>query len=443
VIAALVVSAAVSIGAGPGVPATVSMRILPLEPDEGVFAYARISPNGRVLAYASETRHPDDPQRLVQTIRIVDLATRKLLFSEPGIDAYWSPDGTRVIFQSLKDRARNVSIWHTDGRLTRGVVPPVLGDYFSWGSSGGTDTILTIKSLYFPLNGDSGVLPAKTVPACPGIGVGDRPLISRDGQHITTFVRGTIVVRSLASCDDIVATQIRGAKADFSGDGRYIAFHAPKPSGDGYEIVVVDLQKRTQRRLTGMQGSSLFPSWTQDGRVAFRYDAPDYRGFLMVSNVLSLPEEPLPASEPSPLLGRWNELASNMPPPGRWTLLLIWSTWSAHSSMALDALQQARRDFERRGLDVSVLSAVELSSRASDVTRLTTRGHVSLPIVRLDPRRLLSTEAMNQIPATLLFDGDSLVGRRLGAQEAHELRDWVLTTIEERGGILPQRPHLQ
>ena len=29
-------------------------KIFPLKPNEGVFAYARISPNGRFLAYASE-----------------------------------------------------------------------------------------------------------------------------------------------------------------------------------------------------------------------------------------------------------------------------------------------------------------------------------------------------------------------------------------------------
>ena len=29
-------------------------RVLPLDPGEGVFAYARISPDGRHLAYASE-----------------------------------------------------------------------------------------------------------------------------------------------------------------------------------------------------------------------------------------------------------------------------------------------------------------------------------------------------------------------------------------------------
>jgi hypothetical protein len=70
-------------------------RVYPLSANEGVFAYSRISPDGNVLAYASETR--GGRQR---TIRVVDLRTREVVFTEPGIDAYWSTDGTRMIWLS-------------------------------------------------------------------------------------------------------------------------------------------------------------------------------------------------------------------------------------------------------------------------------------------------------------------------------------------------------
>ena len=62
--------------------------------------------------------------------------------------------------------------------------------------------------------------------------------------------------------------------------------HAPKPNADGYEIVVVDIQKHTLRTVTSLAGSSYFPSWTKDGRLSFRYDGEDYRGFMMIENVL-------------------------------------------------------------------------------------------------------------------------------------------------------------
>jgi hypothetical protein len=104
------------------------------------------------------------------------------------------------------------------------------------------------------------------VPPCDGSGTGQRPLLSKDGKRITTFVRGTVVVRNLDDCGDILDTGLPGAKADFSWDGRHIAFHAPKPEGGGYEILVVDWVERTVRTAVSLPGSSLSPSWTQDGR---------------------------------------------------------------------------------------------------------------------------------------------------------------------------------
>src|ERR671918_1880422 len=73
-------------------------RVRALQPGEGVFAYARISPDGNMLAYSSETADPRDRRRVVRTVHIVDLASQEVVFSEPGIDAYWSNDGARVIF---------------------------------------------------------------------------------------------------------------------------------------------------------------------------------------------------------------------------------------------------------------------------------------------------------------------------------------------------------
>ena len=93
---AIVIAAAVLItAAAPAGPRF--DRVYPLETNEGVFAYARISPDGHTLAYASESRERG-VGRVDRTVRVVDLASRKILFTEPGIDAYWSNDGRRMIF---------------------------------------------------------------------------------------------------------------------------------------------------------------------------------------------------------------------------------------------------------------------------------------------------------------------------------------------------------
>src|SRR2546430_17359310 len=73
-------------------------RLLALDPDEGVFAYARISPDGRTLVYASEARNPTRGRNQTQIVTLVDLATQNVLFTERGIDAYWSLEGDRMIY---------------------------------------------------------------------------------------------------------------------------------------------------------------------------------------------------------------------------------------------------------------------------------------------------------------------------------------------------------
>src|SRR6202008_3893933 len=95
--------------------------------------------------------------------------------------------------------------------------------------------------------------PRQRVSSSPPIGTGERPLISKDGRRITTFVDGNIVVRGLDNCDDIFDTGIKGAKADFSWDGRYIAFHSLKPEGAGYDIQIVDLKDHTIRTLPNLK----------------------------------------------------------------------------------------------------------------------------------------------------------------------------------------------
>jgi hypothetical protein len=404
-------------------------KVLELKAGEGVFAYARISPNGRFLAYASEMPNPNG-RGITRTVTIVNLATRQVVFTEAGIDAYWSNDGTRVIYLGLdSERRSSVAIRHHDtGAITRNVAPVGLGDYFSWSVDNSRDLIMTIQSNFYYLDGDAAVLPHGRVTSCPGIGVGERPLISKDGRRITTFVRGSVVVRGRTDCDNVFDTGLPGGKADFSFDGRYIAFHVPKKGMTSYDVVVVDTVKRTIRTVTsGLAGSSLFPSWTQDGRLNFRYDGADYRGFMTVSDVLSTAEQPLPAAAAGPATPvTWASLFPAAPAPAHDTnLVLVWSSWSAHSSDALTELQRARDEFAAAGLDVGVVTTPEISSQRADLDRLLRQHAITLPELAATPAGLASAEALNQSPTSLLFKGGRLVDRKLGAQTAEALREWV------------------
>jgi hypothetical protein len=410
------------LGAAPAGPKYT--RIFTLKPKEGVFAYARISPDGKTLVYASEKTDARHPNGLGLTETVVDLASRRILYTEQGLDAYWSPDGRKVIYSgeqgvTVRDVFTNTA--------TPNAAPPGQGDYYSWASRDGRDLIMTIDSKYYYLKGDKAELPISKVTKCDRIGTGERPLISKDGRRITTFVEGDIVVRGIDNCDDVFDTGIKGAKADFSWDGRYIAFHSLKPEGSGYDIQIVDLKDRTIRTLPGLNGSALFPSWTKDGRLCFRYDGPDYRGFMMASGVLDVPAHPLPAAaEPLPKHRTWNDI---FPQTARdhhaLNVVLIWAPWSAHSEIAFNELGEAGRFFASEGLDVSIASAADPVSGEAEIRRQMSVFETEIPRLAIAPKGLAMTEARNQMPTTLLFRDGVLVGARLGAQTAEQLKEWV------------------
>jgi hypothetical protein len=358
---------------------------------------------------------------------VVDLATTKALFTERGADGYWSPDGTRVIYESFVTGQANVSIWDLrTRRVTRAVVPASVGDYYSWGLKHGRDLILTITSHYFSLDENGLAGPISLVPPCDGYGSGERPLISHDGRRITTFVRGDIVIRNLEDCQDIIDTAAEGAKADFSWDGRYIAFHALKQTGTGYDIFVIDLIERTIRTVTAFRGSSFFPSWTRDGQLCFRYDGPEYRGFMLGRHILDAKARPLGTPRLLPASRRWKDIFPETPrPKPALALVMVWGTWSAHSPMALVQLGRARDRFKEERIDIAVLHATDPGSREGDVRETIDRARVSIGRIPIAPHRLWLTEAHNQIPTLLLFRNGRLIDRRLGARDASELHEWV------------------
>jgi hypothetical protein len=158
-----------------------------------------------------------------------------------------------------------------------------------------------------------------------------------------------------------------------------------------------------------------------------RYDGDDYRGFMMVEDILSLPPHPLPAGGAKVANNpAWQTLFPDAPrPQHRLNLVLVWSTLNAHSPRALVDLQAAQRNFERTGAPVGVMTAVDLVSVPADVARVRAQNGIAVPELPLAPDQFIQTEAVNQIPTTLLFYDGIQVDRRLGAQSLEQLREWV------------------
>lgn len=161
-------------------------------------------------------------------------------------------------------------------------------------------------------------------------------------------------------------------------------------------------------------------------RVAY---AHDYRGFITATNVLSLPERLLGVSarpQVATTNAPWSDLFAETPAPAhRTNFVMIWATWSAHSPQALKDLQRAGAHFDAAAADVGVYTALEIGSLRADVDRMRSANQITLPEIPLSPDRLARTEALNQIPTTLLFRDGKLVDRRLGAQSYDELVAWA------------------
>jgi hypothetical protein len=234
-------------------------------------------------------------------------------------------------------------------------------------------------------------------------------------------------VRALVGCDPVFDTGLQGAKADFAWGGRYLAFHAPRERDPGYQILVVDLEARTVRALGAeLAGSSYFPSWTRDGRLSFRYDGPDYRGFMLARRVLAAPAHPLPAPQHIPEHRTWRDVFPETPRPAtEMTLVLVWGPWGAHSRDALRSLERARGYFDERELDITVLHAIDPGSSPGDAEWFLARDGIGVPRIPLTPEQRSLSEAHNQNPTTLLFQDGALIDRRMGAQSFDALVTWV------------------
>ena len=407
-------------------------RVYALQNGETVFAYARISPDGRKLAYSSETRDSTAVDGYQRTVRVIDLKTQQIVFDEHGIDGYWSPDSTRLIFRANPPVGVSVVDFATS-RVRRNVAAARLGDYFSWGRMNGRDVILTILGNFYSLDGEAPVSTWETIHPCAGWGTAERPLLSRDARKVSAFHDGTVIVRNLNDCGGLFDTHLRGAKADWSLDGTRIAFHLQKKTGPGYRVVVVDLIRHTVMPVGDLPGSSFYPSWTDDGRLCFRYDSDDFKGFV-IADGFGQPGEPLPtvtAREPAAV--RWERVFPQQPRPrSALTVAMVWATWGAHCQSALADLAEASGRLRAAHIDVAPVVVNEPFSNSTEVNRVIQRLPGTTPHFMVSPERLWLTRADNQIPALMLFNGDTLVARRLGAQSVEDLVRWI-TDVNSNG----------
>ena len=182
------------------------------------------------------------------------------------------------------------------------------------------------------------------------------------------------------------------------------------------------LPSRKRRRLRRTSAKAAFVAAaarsTADGRLCFRYDAPDFRGFVIVSNFMALPAEPLPAPVQAGV-GRvgWSDLfVDSEARTEEWRLVLVWAPWCTHCGEAFRELQAAAEAWRAASGRVSLFAAAEPNSRPGDVPTMTRLEGIVAPALRMKSESVSVSGAANQLPTVLLFAGDHLVGRKLGTQ---------------------------
>lgn len=414
----------VAVGFAVRLPGQTYRKVLAVPNDQRVYAYARISHSGRFLVYTAN--RSGSPTIWQPTLRVVSLKTGRIIFEQNGLDGFWSPDDRKIIFISWAGPQPQVAIADTKSwAVTKDVAPVTLGDYLSWASVRGRDLIMTIQGQSYWLVKGRAVLPSDSLQPCPGIGTGQRPLMSRDGSKVTVFADGRVFVRPRVGCNGIVDTGLRGAKADISWDGRYVALHALKADSSAYQIYVIDLRRRTQRLLSPGPGSSYYPSWTNDGRLCFRQDGPDYKGFILADHVLDATETPLPHDIKPDRLLSWAKLFPSDGPPVRGlSVVVMWSSWNVHSAEALRAGALACRRLHAAGIDVGVYEAPEIDS-ARNPLPLAAPDSRLIGRLSVDPSMLGFTPAVNQMPSVLVFSAERLIGEKFGSISADQLVAWI------------------
>jgi len=388
-----------------------------------VFAYSRISGDGRFLAYSSTPKAGSHSGIDARVMRVLDLQTGREVFKDPGIDGYWAPDGTRLIYKKRLDRKYIVAIWNRlTSAVTLDVMPTQLGDYYSWGASSSGETLLTIDGWFLRVNGTTVSEPAQ-IPECPMIERGARPLLSRDGTRVSVFVGDELVLRNLRDCGGVVRTGIVAAKADWSRDGQFLAFHKPKSESKGFEIGIFDLA--TSRHLTlrteDLGGSNYFPSWTDDGSLVFRHDGSAYRGFVRVRDAVA--SATLDSAPTSPATV---SLKTSLPSGGSsCAVLMIWGAWGAHSNDALRDLAIGSTATNESLTTCAFTAATDPTSSLADVAAAVEGSGVTVPLHWVAWFDMRSAAAMNQNPTYLLLRDGSILDRRLGPQSPIQLKDWV------------------
>lgn len=245
---------------------------------------------GAIVAHASQTAFPGINGKIAfggstggscASCEIVvmnaDGTNQVNLTNDPAADQgpVWSPDGTKIAFDSGRDGDEEVWVMNADGSNLTNVTNNSVGDSPSSWSPDGAEILFGSdrdgNAEIYVMNADgSGQTRLTNNPASE-----TEPVFSPDGAKIafTTYKNGDAEIFAM-NADGTNPTNLTNSPSsndgspDWSPDGSKIAFDSSRDNPAGKQIYVMDADGANQTRLTfNASGFNAWPAWSPDGSM--------------------------------------------------------------------------------------------------------------------------------------------------------------------------------
>ena len=228
------------------------------------------NPNGRIV-FAS-TRYPATNQELY-SVNPDGTGLARLTWSGTGEQhPSWSPDGSRIAFESSADRGGSIHVINADGSNDRRVSPDTYNSIDTeptWSPDGSQIAFASTRPLndswhIWVMNADGSGLRQLTSEFSTG------PAWSPDGTRIAYLSAGDgIAVVNVDGSDEhritFPPTGYSDDRPSWSPDSSQLAFPRRLTYGNDSQLHVIDADGTGERQLTTTEGASRFPSWSPDG----------------------------------------------------------------------------------------------------------------------------------------------------------------------------------
>jgi dipeptidyl aminopeptidase/acylaminoacyl peptidase len=228
------------------------------------------NPNGRVV-FAS-TRYPATNQELY-SVNPDGTGLARLTWSPTGEQhPSWSPDGSRIAFESSAEGASSIHVIIADGADDRRVSPETYNSIDTeptWSPDGSQIAFASTRPFndswhIWVMNADGSGLRQLTNEFSTG------PAWSPDGSRIAYLGSGAgiSVVNTDGSDTRRVTITPSGYSDDrpsWSPDSSQLVFPRRVTFGNDSQLYVIDADGSDERQLTTTEGASRFPSWSPDG----------------------------------------------------------------------------------------------------------------------------------------------------------------------------------